>query len=449
MRDLEERISRVWNPDVQPLVAEAYRSYTTGASRACILLTWGAVCADLVEKVSRLAEDGENEAVAVAQKIEQARTQTGAQAVKSLQDVERTLLDTAEKLELLDFVEKRELERLREDRHLCAHPSLRPHGELFAPTSEYARAHLASALDGLLTHPPVQGRQVLQRFRDYVAEPGFAASPDYLTHAFFDRVKPTARKRLVDLAAKHAVLELESPELLDAADLADRMARCLHAFANRDRTLVRDGVAKAVERLSGQPADTQVRAVARLGDLDVFWGALDEPTLAHVSSRIQGLASLDRQLTEDERRVLSLVAVDDISKALPALRATFDGLEEFEVSKVIECRPAAFFTPFLEGMLKEAKGFRHAEGITQRAILPSAPYLTLGQLKKILDEWAANNQCREAGDMVQHAVTLYHATAHLRPDDHDAWSAFVAKVQEHEPPPAYYSYEKLAKLVTP
>jgi hypothetical protein len=134
MLDLEEQVGRVWNPDIRPLVAEAYRCYAAGAARASITLTWVAVCADLIEKVNRLAEDGEASTRDLAARIERARDQgADVQAVKAMQDVERTILDKALELELIDSIGKRELERLREDRHLCAHPSLRPLGEFYEP----------------------------------------------------------------------------------------------------------------------------------------------------------------------------------------------------------------------------------------------------------------------------------------------------------------------------
>ena len=53
-------------------------------------------------------------------------------------------------LEIIDAIDKRSLERIREDRNLCVHPSLRPFSEEYHPTPEVARAHLAVALDVLL-----------------------------------------------------------------------------------------------------------------------------------------------------------------------------------------------------------------------------------------------------------------------------------------------------------
>jgi uncharacterized protein (UPF0335 family) len=169
MLNLEEHIGRVWNPDIRPLVAEAYRCYASGAARASITLTWVAVCADLIEKVNRLAEDDETAAAELAVKIEDARNRgVDARAIQAMQEAERTILDKAAELELIDAIGQRELERLREDRHLCAHPSLRPLGEFYEPRIEYARAHLAVALEVVLTHPPSQGRKVIDRFKAHV-----------------------------------------------------------------------------------------------------------------------------------------------------------------------------------------------------------------------------------------------------------------------------------------
>src|SRR5699024_2075434 len=57
--DLQEQVGRVYNPDVRPLVAEAVRAYSTGSARSAIILTWTAVCADLIFKFERLADDGD------------------------------------------------------------------------------------------------------------------------------------------------------------------------------------------------------------------------------------------------------------------------------------------------------------------------------------------------------------------------------------------------------
>jgi hypothetical protein len=192
MLDLEDRVNRVVNPDVRPLVQEAYRCYASGSARGAIVLAWTAVCADLITKAQILHEDGEAAAKDLVADVEKAQRSEEPEAVSIMLGVEKTLLDTAEKLELIDFTQKKQLERLRDDRHLCAHPSLRPMGELYEPTMEYARAHLAAALEAVLIHPPSQGRKIVDSFKVHVADPGFAFDAGYLAYAFFDRVRPSA-----------------------------------------------------------------------------------------------------------------------------------------------------------------------------------------------------------------------------------------------------------------
>jgi hypothetical protein len=207
MRDLESLIPKVWNRDVRPFVEEAYRCYATGAIRACIALTWVAVCFDLIEKLRRLAEDGEASLASFVTKIEKVSNPVANKsAINVMQDLERELLEIANSVELIDSHAKRQLERLREDRNLSVHPSLKPMGEYFEPQPDYARAHLCCALDSLLIRPPSQGRIIIERFQQYVLDAAFRDDFEYMCHIFFDAVMKAARKQITRLAAKHSML---------------------------------------------------------------------------------------------------------------------------------------------------------------------------------------------------------------------------------------------------
>jgi hypothetical protein len=440
MLDVEDRIGRVWNPDVRPLVREAYGSYNTGASRASIILTWGAVCADLIEKFRRLSDDGEGVAVAIVTKIEKAREQNN---VKLMQNVEASLLEEAERMQLVDGVERRELERLREDRHLCAHPSLRPLGDFYSPSPEYARAHLTAALDSLLVHPPSQGRRVIDLFHEHVAAPDYVGSAEYIRHAFYDRVKPTARRRIVDLAAKIAVLELEATESMQ---LANRMANCLRLFADRDRVLVHEVMLKVVDRLGEQSRSTQVRAVARLGDQEVFWSAVSPALFEQLSGLVDGSVRETVVPTSDELDLLSLAAVEETRERLPGLKPILEKLPQKHLAEVIGRRPGPYFTKYLAQLLEGAPAWRTAEAVTRTAVLPCAPYLTVEHLDTVMQAWASNDQCRTAIGMVDSAVELYEATDHLRPNDEHVWRGFIESVRAHDiDPNSAFRYHALAQ----
>ncbi|RST08683.1 hypothetical protein EF910_00045 [Streptomyces sp. WAC07149] len=102
MLNLEERITGVWHQEVRPLVADAYRCHSTGTPRAAIVATWTAVCADIIHKLYQLAEDGDGTADDVVKQIESARSKADAEALRTMQQVERNLLQKALDLELID-----------------------------------------------------------------------------------------------------------------------------------------------------------------------------------------------------------------------------------------------------------------------------------------------------------------------------------------------------------
>ena len=446
--DIEQQVRRVWGADVRPTVSEAWRCYGSGAYRACLAMTWAAVSADLIDKVTRLADDGEGEATPLATTIRTAQTAgLSTDGVRAMQEVEREIIKVAVKTELVDEVTARELERLREDRHLSVHPSLRGLGEPYAPSAEYARAHLASALDGLLTQPPSQGRKAVERFIAHVSDVTFVPSSGYLTHVFHDQVRSAARRGIIDLAAKHALLELPAVDPPGATVIADRMAACLRVFAARDRGAVRDALAKTTDRLEHATNDVLVRAVGRVGDLDVLWEVLPDALVDRIRDLVDALplpAANDWDgLTDVQADLLSLAAVAPARDVLPVLLQRFESTSTAARAAAMARRVSAFFAPYVPGILDGAGSYRTAEARTQQAVLPYAGLLDLDTLNKTLNAWSENSQCREAGGMIHHAVELYHGSPHLHPGDRQTWQDFLDRVRAHEPPGSHYRYDEL------
>ncbi|MEV0187205.1 hypothetical protein AB0I39_01550 [Kitasatospora purpeofusca] len=448
MIDLELKINRVWHPEVRPLVTEAYRCYTTGSARACIVLTWTAVCTDLIHKLYQLAEDGEGEAAQVVKRIDDARGKPDRDAVRTMLDVENTILDVAERLDMVDFVQKRELERLKEDRNLAAHPSLRPLGELFTPSIEYARAHLTAAVESLLIHPPSQGRKALDRFRDHVGEVSFVGSSDYLAQVFFDRVKSGTRRNIVVFAAKQALLELASVGALNESFMASRYATCLRAFAKRDRSVVQEALSSVMGRLGQQPLDVQIRALVRLGDLDVFWDEVEDVMRAQIGDYIDQIDLPDgyHPLTVDQTGVMGLVELRHVRMAMPSLEAKFQGLSAWQKASVIRHRPGPYMADYVADILRDAKSWRTAESTAQWTVPTCAPCLTSEQLGNILSAWAENYECRTASEMPELAVKFFTLVpTPLRTDQ--AWQNFLDAVRQLEDPGSQFRYDELEQAI--
>ncbi|MFD8727803.1 hypothetical protein [Streptomyces sp. NPDC059611] len=431
MIDLEERVKRVFNPDLRPLVGEAYRCYASGSARGAIVLTWTAVCADIIAKAQILHEEGESQARPLVDDVERAQGSTESEAIPIMLALEKSLLDTAEKLELIDFTQRKQLERIRDDRHLCAHPSIRPLGELYEPTMEYARAHLAAALDAVLIHPPSQGRKIVNSFLKHVVDPGFVYNTEYLTHTFFDRVRPSARFKVVEAAAKFAVLTIEDPAIKIAPDeFADRMGKCLRAFAARDADLVEKSVAKQMTRLGTADPSVQLQALGRLGDLPAFWSSLGAPVRNLLNARIEtiGARGPNKDVTTAEAKALALVAHPELRATLPALTEAFSTLGNLPRPDIIGQRPDPYFTPFLAPLLNDVRYFDRAEEVAEKAVLPCAGFLSLSDLEQILVEWNDNDQCwgrAAAGNLVE----LYTLTAHLGDERRILWKPIMDELR--------------------
>lgn len=159
LTDLDALALRVREPRSRDYVVEAIRCYRAGAYKAAIVATYVAVTYDIVMKIRELAASGETNAVASAQKLDRAIT---ANSRTHLLQFEADLIKEAHgTFQFLGPQEFAQLDRLRDDRHLCAHPAFATESELFQPTPELVRTHIVHAVTLLLSQPPVQGKAAL------------------------------------------------------------------------------------------------------------------------------------------------------------------------------------------------------------------------------------------------------------------------------------------------
>ncbi len=445
MTDVETYIGQVWSPDVRPLAEEAWRCYNAGATRSCIGATWTAVTADIIAKLVRLADDGDAMAVLFRTALTQAQAKgLSTEGVRAMQTIETALLDKAAEFELIDSIGKRELERIREDRNLCVHPSLRNLGDVYEARPEVARGHLAVALTTLLIRPPTQGRKVVAEFGDYICDPYFVPTLPHIQATFFDRVRSATRKTIVTFAAKHALLELDPDGRLPAAEHADRMAIALTAFANRDRELVRAAVAEHSERFQRLDGAAQLRALVRLGDQDFFWDTVDQALVTRLQAMLNVPVTVSEwePLPTDIAASLALVRSPYARERLPFLEERFTSLPWAHRVAVASARPDPYFVPTVLQILREAGSYRSGEQ-AGRLLVQQAPFLTVETLRSALAAWCDNEQCRQAADMPALAVSLFHGTAHLGQVRSMVFGEFLTNVRTLEGEGEYYSYPSL------
>ncbi|AIG80468.1 Hypothetical protein AJAP_38410 [Amycolatopsis japonica] len=445
--DLETLIAQVWSPEVRPLAEEALRCYNAGAVRSSIIASWAAVTADIIVKVTRLADEGDTQVKSFWERIVEAQQQGLNRAgVQLMQRIEADLVDKAVEFELIDTIGQRELDRIREDRHLCAHPSLRAEGEVYIPRPEMARGHLAVALTTLLIHPPTQGRKLVEKFKDHVCDPLFTPSIPYLQATFHDRVREATRKAIITVAAKAAMLELDPGGRMSAAAHADRMAITLLAFAGCARQTVSNAVVQTRDRFQLASGDVQLRTLVRMADQDYFWDTVDPGMASKLEAMINSPITVGEYepLPAEIATSAALVGSKYARDRMPTLLARFDGLSMQQRISVMEARPSGYFVPTITELLASIRGFRFAEQIGRLAV-QHAQFLESETLRSVLAAWFDNYQCRRASDMPHLAVQLFHATAHLGPARGNDFVEFLAKCKRDAETDNdhYYSYPAL------
>jgi hypothetical protein len=166
LSDLDELILRCRTDVAKSYIEEAVSSYRASVYRACIITTWIAVVFDIIDKLKELAMSGDSQAKLAVKEFEeyQIKLNKGDNSIlKKALEFEGNILELArDKFELLDFHQFTDLNRLRDDRNRCAHPSFQHTGEPYQPSGELARTHLRNAIVDLLQKLPVQGRAALE-----------------------------------------------------------------------------------------------------------------------------------------------------------------------------------------------------------------------------------------------------------------------------------------------
>jgi hypothetical protein len=299
----------VRSPAARDDMQEAIACYTAGAHRAAIVVTWTAVVYDIMAKLRELELSGDKTATKKIAEFESIRT---ANDVRRSQDWEREILTMArDEFELLTHQEFTDLERLRNDRHRCAHPAMDTADEPYRPPPELVRYHLRSALVHLLVQAPVQGRAALSRLASEVKSPLFPISParalEVLKAGALRRPKDNLLRDFVIGTVKEA---LSGPDRADAA-YQRRLATALAAVTQLHPAKVKAILQDRLPNILRSVAESDFNRILRLGDsVDDIWGNMPTDVVAKLE---QFVATADftrhpRALVRAARRA-ELIAV--------------------------------------------------------------------------------------------------------------------------------------------
>ena len=422
LHDLDELATSVRDQTSKELVLEAIAAYRGGALRAAVVATWIATVYDIISKARELEVQGDGTAAVLIKELDAARDNGN---IRKQQELEAALLAKAkEDFEFLTPDEHRHLERLREDRHLCAHPAFASDSSLFTPSSEQVRAHLVHAISHLLAHPPVQGKAALDRVKTDLLQPSFPTERDravsFLRAKYLDRAKKGLVESLVAVCLK-AVLRQTEPDLVGREHL---MVLCLHAVQDSHVEVYRAQMSHWFPRLAEDLEDDALSRAFIITAADpASWDLLDEPTRV----RLEGLARDYDVASDKEGAIINALSIDDLRE--PVLEALAKA-DEYDQARVIAATPRAELADRAVEVFLGAGGYRHAESLGNEVLLPMARFLSPEQIRRVLTGIPENGQIWYAAEMPEILSKFFDAAqGHLQTTGKE-WQALMSFLVE-------------------
>lgn len=438
LSDLDELVLSVREPESRRLLDEAVNAYKGGAFRSAIISTWIAVAYDITIKIRELAGRGESNATAFVDELTKA---IAAKNVRRLQEIENGLLDSAQNsFSFLLSHEATDLQRLFDDRSLCAHPAFVSDDALFAPSPELVRAHIAHSVGHLLAHPPVQGRSVLQRLWRDLLGTGFPSDPARVETVMRENYLHRTKDSVVVTVAKGLLL---TPLRTEREKFRGRERLIALAFASVGRIrpdLFEREIPSFVKKTADEAAEPEFLELLRFVAAESrCWEWMGE------SARIR----LTEMLTKNSLSVgcFDAFPVPDVARVLMPRFSCLDSEQKFNIMSE---NPGPHFVPDAIKLYSDSTSFRTAELRGEKLVLTHAKFFTATHLIETLDGAIANkyNQILSAAGSSEILCRLFDARIDLLPATREAWGrlhqTLVEKIMQTD-----YDYPRLTeKLAT-
>lgn len=457
MRDFTVLESMVREEESREYLHEAVAALSNGANRAALVTIWTAVTLDIMRKIRHLSEGGDSDALRLVRDID--RT-IDMRDVRHMQNIEFNLLKNALEMEIISARQKEELDRIRRDRDLCAHPGFVSKGEVFNPSVELVRAHIATAVDSCLALPAITGGQKIQLFeRDLCSSvwPDLSDVPSFVRRRYLVDVRERTRCSIAELAVDYAMTPTganEGTAAVGAKEVARRCRCFVNSLAMFDENLLNTSIQRVLNRRrrsSSLDNASLLRSLGALGYLNAYWVNLREDELI-------GLDTLLRNSTIEE-----LIDLEVFSSGIPAntriaascemafakiAAQTSDGIDRVLAGATYGRKT---LVPLLIDDLNLSNAYRIAEHRLSR-LSNLAAYLGPDEIKEIGRVIRANDQIYYASGTQTLLLNIFEATKTV-PGAKEAWvelasglnSDYITRYPDN--PDGYYSYSELLSKV--
>lgn len=400
--DLDILLTRVRNSQSKAYFLDAVKAYKAGALRAAMTSVWVSLVYDLIAKYRELSSMSDAAATAFLLSWDSA---TVAGDIKKLLQLEASIIDDATKnTQVVNRIAGMHLQRLREDRHLCAHPAFSAEAELFEPSPELVRLHLVNAVNLVLSQEPLQGKAIFDLFDADVQSPGFPTTHarvlDYVEQRYLERVRAQSVRNFGTVLAKSllkglpAQWEPQHPKIISS--LVAVRERSVNAWTDVSQAIV-----KLIDNL--EPPH-RPRAIAFIAAFPDFWALLTEPTRTALQETVD---NADPDALADYR-ILAGVAVPHFRAALIRV---ITGLNRDGLADAIAAQPYADLWPRAVEAYKGSVSYRASELNFRELVAPFVGRLTSQQFEQLLEAIVENGQNWDAAETDRLLLSMLHGAS--------------------------------------
>lgn len=353
-----------------------------------------------------------------------------------MQIFENEVLDIAHnRLDLISSIEMSHLEKLKEDRNRCAHPTFSEGNGQFTPLPELARSHIVHAANYLLILPPVIGRVIVSRVESLILESSFPendedASVLLSSNSYLGRVRSSCISSLVNVLIMTLFDQVEEP----SEGQVNRISAALGAIEKIQPETYRTTVDGTLNRVLSRTGEHRLKLVfLLLIRRPCLWNKIDEA----LKVRIYGLVPLMDIDELIKYRLCRLASI--ISPIESVLQRRVGSLNEGDVRKLLRATPEKTLKKYAIEIFVESGSFEAAYQNGIIYIVPFGEYLDKDDLKDMFDGVFNNtlysskiNQILKAGGIDEVFGKLYLATKNsLDNDSHrEIWKGFWSKAMD-------------------
>jgi hypothetical protein len=199
---LEYKVESIYHTKTKEYFNEVFNSYNNGNYRSAMVMLYSVVVCDLIYKLQELSDRyNDTIAVSILEKIKEEQNEN-----PSNPKWENTLItEIKDRTNLLETQDVLNIDYLKKNRHLSAHPVLDQLDMLVRPNKETVRANIVNMLDGILCKAPLLSKKFISTFLEDLVSVKDQLIKDtelenYLNSKYLSKInKPTEEKLFRDL----------------------------------------------------------------------------------------------------------------------------------------------------------------------------------------------------------------------------------------------------------